>query len=583
VVGRSGAQLTGLRGALAGASPDPIDASLLPWLLKLPWCWPDGEASVQLEGLTLGPPPSPKPGEVLLVSATPNERKGGLWQLRRWNSTELHEVALRPLAASLEVRRVELESAVTLHLPLVLNAAPLRGTGPWYARRVYTEGLGRAEVLVGPSYELALSLALASLYMQTPVSARWLASAAVGPDGELTRVDGLGDKLSIATRWAPGVTGFLVAAEQEDEARALAVEIGAPLAIVGISRLDEAFDRVFPGLRAEGPTAWSDPKTALAAARRLARIATAGPALRDWGAVERPARILAERLPTGSEGHEHATWALAIALRHQGQPAPLPWFDIEADPERAAHRLQAAADVGSDELPVMVERARELLRHGGPERTLPILLGAIGRAEAALGRYPASLEASEEAVALWRALDQFPEAGRPLCEAVRVAGLTANTERLARLVAEAQALIDGEEHVDGATRSFLRLAIGRAWVLAGSPACALPHLAPETGAPVRADVDWSTRRWRAAALAALGRTDEAAAVRAALFAEEREGTAPIIPLAHLDELLATTTDDETLIAHLSLLARLDPSIDRLRARGGSPREKAQIVAREYAY
>jgi hypothetical protein len=79
------------------------------------------------------------------------------------------------------------------------------------------------------------------------------------------------------------------------------------------------------------------------------------------------------------------------------------------------------------------------------------------------------------------------------------------------------------------------------------------------------------------------RTDEAATIRAALFAEQREGTAPIIPLARLDELLESSADEETLTAHLSLLARLDPSINRLRARCGSPRAAAQMVAREYAY
>ena len=267
---------------------------------------------------------------------------------------------------SLDLLRGELESEVTRYLPLVLSA-PLRGTGTWHARRVRTEGLGGGDFLVGPSYGLSMALSLASLYMETPVPACWLASAAVRPpDGQLTRVEGLADKISIAARWARGVTTFLVAAEQEDEARALAATVDPPLAIVGATDLGDAFNRVFPGLRAEGPAAWLVPERAVAAAQRLARIATEGPTLLDWGAVERPAQILSTRFAPGSREHENAIWAMAIAQRHQGKPAPLPWFDVETDPERAAHRLQAAADVGSGDLPTLVERSRHLLRNGAP-------------------------------------------------------------------------------------------------------------------------------------------------------------------------------------------------------------------------
>jgi hypothetical protein len=420
--------------------------------------------------------------------------------------------------------------------------------------------------------------------METPVSACWLASAAVRPaDGRLTQVEGLADKVSIAARWAPGVTTFLVAAEQEDEARALAATVDPPLAIVGATDLGQAFDHVFPRLRTEGPATWLVPENAVAAAQRLARIATEGPPLLDWGAVERPARMLSARFAPGSKEHENATWAVAIARRHQGKRAPLPWFDVETDPERAAHRLQAAADVGSGDLQTLVERARHLLSNGGAARATLSLLGAIGRAEAALRRYPAALEASLAAVGGWREQDHLQEVGRPLCEALRIAGLTVDMERLPRIAAEAEALLEGDERIDGETRSFLRLALGRAWVQAGIPERGLPYLVPDAGTSTRLHVDWSTRRWRATALGALGRTHEAAGLRKTLFDEEREGISSIVLLARLDELLETAADEETLTKHLLLLAGLDPSIERLRGHGGSPHAAAQIVAREYAY
>ena len=199
------------------------------------------------------------------------------------------------------------------------------------------------------------------------------------------------------------------------------------------------------------------------------------------------------------------------------------------------------------------------------------------------GRYPAALQASLAAVTGWREQDYVHEVGRPLCEALRIAGLTVDMERLPQLVTEAEALLEGDERINGETRSFLRLALGRAWVQAGIPERGLPYLEPDARIPTRLQVDWSAQRWRAVALGALGRADEAARLRRTLIDEEREGISSIVLLARLDELLETAADEKALTEHLLLLASLDPSIERLQGHGVSPHAAAQIVAREYAY
>jgi len=550
--------------------------------LATPWCWPhDPTLATAAVHLWYVAPPAPTVGEALLVSVAAHDARSALWRLT-WTA--------RPHAEAVPFRGAALQSLgpacalATRVAPHLHTLAPTH-RGPTAATQVFKRGGGADAALDDASFGLAMLLAAVSALTERPVSARFAATAALGDDGTLGRVVGLDRKLALLADAALGVDAVLVAEAQHDEAEALVAERGWPLTVVGVSSAAEAVGRVFAGARDAPPTSWGDDAHAQRVIEQLFDLCREGGDVREWRAVHRSAAWLAGRFAATTRYGVRARFAEKVALRHaQGDGVEIPWEDfVRAGHANhrvmAAHVLQAGADAGSDALPAYVDRARALLDGPAEEPDELELLGAVGRALAAMRRYHEAAVALRHAALTWLDTTRWPEASYPLSEWLRVAALCDDRAAWEEASRAAEGFLARDGHT-GLGAYFVGAALARGHALTGDARGALDALdGPAwTGAP-----DWlrrSTRRWRAIALEGCGRAAEAEALRAELLAEG--GDAPV---------------EARFVALDAALARGDDPTEALRAvRDARPQgvrwplddalpvtECARRLAREYPY
>jgi len=578
---------------------DVIDATPRAWLaaghlpaaqraafehaMKAPWCWPADDALAEL-AQTHGArrPAAPAPGEVLLVSITANAPRAALWRLA-WDDRRGPDDA--PFAhdahASL-LRACSIAPGVAPHLHTL---RPL-DRPPSSATQVFKRGRGADHTLADVSFGLPFVLAAVSALTDRPVPPRFVATAVLDVDGTLHPVAGLADKLSLVADAALAVDTVLVAEAQREEATRIAASLARPLAVVAVADAAAAVRHVFEGAWEAAPAAWGDDPRAATVAEQLFTLCRAGSARTDWRAVERSARWLTARFPPATRHHTRARFAALVAARHaNGGDVAMRWEDFVSHRsdharELAAHVVQAAADAGLDELPAYVDRAQELLPHEPDEPGAIELLGALGRALAALRRYDAAATALAYAARAWFDTPTPHEASYPLAEWLRVAAVAGDARAWAEAVATTDvylAQVEGGHH----GRRFVRAALAHGYGLRGEADRVLAELDGPAWSDAPAWLVRSTRRLRAQALDALGRGDEAEALRRSLAQDDDDRAAVEAAFAALDATLAR--GDDPAVAVEAVLATRPQGVRWLLEGAATADERARRLAREYPY
>lgn len=587
MVGRDRAAVRSIEDMLRAGALPLADQLRLDRALRFEACHPRSASLRALAAQRVPRPPSTAVGASLLVALS--DGRASLRLLERKAPGEDESVPLTGTAA--EAMR-SAERLAWLALPSVARLAPPRTGSPWRATLIVKEGEGSDGTLDGESFGLAMGLASASELVNCPVPATVAALATLGWRGETGPVDALGRKIDVLLRWAPGVDTVLVSPKQRAEAEA-AMARAASIRVVPCRTLAEAVAEVLPPADEALERQCREASTAARLADDLYRLALRGkPALLGWSCVEATADWLSEHL--SGEHAERARIAAAIAARHAGRHRPLElrgsWGRSLRRPLRLrllAHAVQHAADACEPGWERLVADALEHLPVPAEEDEHDLrLLGAAGRAYAAWCRYGDAAPLLERAVEGWLAIDEPAEASHPLCELLRIRGVERARDAVATLAVTAQ-------HVaavcDEVSRTFIRLALGRAWLQSGDPRTARAVLEdPGT--------DWdhapghvtATRlRWLGAAYRALGSHLEAAErlEQLARLAEHEPGeTAFALKLARLDAALATGADPRP---HLAALETSDEGreVRRLLDLGPQqpPEERARFVARHYRY
>ena len=339
-------------------------------LAAMPWCGPPSGLPA-----TAAAPRGPAPGEVLLLTwAGPG--KGGVWATILDKSPTGGTIPL--IDEAVQAARTA-EALAARALPRTLPPAA-HGIADRAARLWNVEGL---TTLDGASIGLAMALAAASLLLDTPVPARWAASATVDAAGRIGPVDGLPEKLAAVWEGCPTVTRILVARAQRDEVANAGPWGDDPnVTIVGVDTLEEAFAEVFGDVDARARARLdADPR---AAARHL-WDRTLGRKDSRWRQVAETALYL--RRHDDLDAHR-LTIVERIARRHAGErDVLLPWIERAQVPHRepwlklVAHAVQSAADAGEDDaLREYLRRAEAELRPLTERSPAEIeLAGACGR------------------------------------------------------------------------------------------------------------------------------------------------------------------------------------------------------------
>jgi hypothetical protein len=266
----------------------------------------------------------------------------------------------------------------------------------------------------------------------------------------------------------------------------------------------------------------------------LDRWAPEADGAREWRPTVALCRAIARSTPhTEAISLVRACAARDVALRHTGaSPSPaavspelLATLAAEDRYMVLAQWLQFAAD---GDLVVVEPRVSYALSLAGAGPGWLRLLGAIGRACAANGDFRGANEALDRAIDGWRALGEWGELSRPLCERVRLTAIAdgpcARTDELLALARDAIARSEGPA-------TFLRVALGRALVQLDRPdeAIVLLEANPADGGGLGYP-ETAALRWLA-----LADESRAPALRARL---EEDGSDDQWILARLDERVA---------------------------------------------
>ena len=427
----------------------------------------------------LGPGTPLRPGATWLLSVDGEGRPGsaGLWRLEEGAPQEpghvgFHGRARRSLVVASALARAD--------VPLLVDARSLRDPA-WRAVSVLapTKPVYR---LAGGSFGLAMVLAASARLLGLPLPTGLVATAAVSESGRVEEVDGLEAKLALLGHAALDMElTCVVAASQVDRARAHAP---GGVRVVGVERLDEAIALAFDeaSLAEHLGERWSAPEARRAAAATFFRIAMDGSnRLLGWRSLARAAELLAS-LSEDDPSAWRVDVAARIARRHANEPTPIrvaPAVSAALPRPRRiqllAHQVQAAADAHSDDWREQLAAGWAALPEAGEEHGEELeLLGALGRAEAAWGRYVDAGRALRRAVRGWLALDAEPRASYALCELLRVVGI--GGDGLDPEVTEAVARFDCDPRPDATSRAFVRCALGRAQAQLGQTADAVETL-----------------------------------------------------------------------------------------------------------
>ncbi len=578
---------------------DVIDATPRAWLaaghvpaaqrvafehaMTAPWCWPQNVALAEAaRAFGVSPPAAPAVGEVLLVSVAANAPRTALWRLS-W--ADRHAPVEAPFRADAHASLVRAGSIAPRVAPHLHTLRPLEHP-PRGAAQVFKRGPHADHALDDVSFGLPLVLAAVSALTDRPVPPRFAATAALDADGALAPVAGLADKLALLADAALAVDTVLVAQQQHDEASRIAEGLARPLAVVAVADAAAAVRRVFEGAWEAAPAAWGDDRRAAAVAEQLFTLCRKGSARTEWRAVERSARWLTERFAPTTRHHTLARFAALVAARHaNGDAVAMRWEDFvqpgrDHTREVAAHVLQAAADAGLDELSAYVDRARGLVPDDLGEPSARVLLGAIGRALAALRRYDEAAAALARAARAWLDSTAPEGASYPIAEWLRAAALLGDD------VAWGDARADGVSYLasvdpDHDGTHFVLAALARGHLLRGNAAAALAALEGPAWSGAPAWLVRATWRVRAQALDGVGRRDEADALRRELAADEGDRAEVERAFAMLDAALARGDDPGA--AADAVLATRPQGVRWVVEGAATATERARRLARESPY
>ena len=423
----------------------------------------------------LGPGTPLEPGETWLLSV---DRAGALesaalWRLQPQAPHEEGQAAFTRHAA----RSLERASALArLEVPLLASPGSLGNRVEWRALNVIDpQGVG-ARQLDGGSFGLAMVLAATSRLIGLSMSATLVASACVGDGGRIEEVKGLDAKLSLLGHSELGQRELtcLVARSQEEEAKSHAP---GHVRVVGVEHLSEAINEAFDKDELAGHLRgrWSSRDEREAAARTFFRLAVEGSnLLLGWHALARGATMLGEM-----SADDPWAWRVGVAARIAWRHANVPEA-LVVEPEHLAelprprrvqliaHAVQAAADSVSPDWSDTLERATAFVPDPGEEYPVDLkLLGAMGRTQAAWGRYEEARDVLARAVRGWLALDDEPQSSYALSELLRVLGILG--EPLDDVASAGIARFQRDPRPDATSRAFLRAAHGRALVQLGRP------------------------------------------------------------------------------------------------------------------
>ena len=234
----------------------------------------------------------------------------------------------------------------------------------------------------------------------------------------------------------------------------------------------------------------------------------------DWGLVSAVASGLLRHVGDKDDERFELEMVRDIARRHGGTTAPIGWpeedqlqrYDSQRQLTILAHVVQSVAD---GDLGAVPGHALRGLAAVGEQRSVEALklLGAIGRALAAVGEFDAAKNALDNALEGWLVTSPV-EGSHALSELLRIEGIRGNLAGVVALRTLADEKIVPD--LDAASKPYVALAVGRALAQAGHPQEALEVLADETlGARAPLHVQTSAQRWRAVAARSLQKADQA--------------------------------------------------------------------------
>jgi hypothetical protein len=556
-------------------------------ILGSPGCWPhDPALRTAAEAKGFRDPGAPAVGETLLVAVTADRRRTTLLRLRRVLVEDPLAYPQGPEARAALSRAAVLAPA---HVPLLVRATPPASAGHRELLRLLAEGPGDANSADGSSFGLAMVLAAASEWLRQPSPADLIALAAVDDTGRLGEVCGLEQKLAMVRHTALGVKRVVVCEDQRGEAMGVAESLGG-LEVVALANTTEALALAFASLSDTLRAEWASPDEAASAAGRFLELALTPPrtVAINWSAVANAASLLRGSLPEGTVPREKAAFSASIASRHAGDTAPLAWPSdalLDALPSAVrlrcvAHGIQSAGDAGHDDLRARVDAALGRVTDTESRGCLE-LLGAIGRSLAAMRQYEAARDALERAVAGWVSLHETNQASFALSELLRVCGVLGDAAGVDSALRHARAYESAYPH-EAVSISFLRWAAGRALLHTDRAREASALLDGTDLGGTYPHVRAGVIRARVSACARLGDTECAARLRRELATIEPATGAK--ELAALDAALdAPNTDDAALEVLIDAFVALRPQGVHGLLGPGTPRERAERLAREYPY
>lgn len=548
--------------------------------LRFPWCRPLAPELLAATRTFSVTPDVAKPGEALLVSVPATGPGASLWCLRPQDTSKVPEALTFVNEARRGLQRATVHALRSLPLVRVRSMRPLRSYS-WCAERIVRHGQREREaVLDGASFGLSMCLAVASKFLDIPLPTTLAATCEVDSAGRTAPVQdrGLEAKVEIVASEALGVTQLLLHPSQRDQAQRIAQSVRGDLECVGIQTVGEAVRRAFPDLTERISSWWADATDARRSANELFRAVVAGDVvLLEWRAVAAAAERLMSLLGDDPHSHLRAGLARAVARRHCGDAAPLDWPDdawlrAQRRPLRqrlVAHVVQSAIDGASAHTAEFAARALTTVPAEGDEHPEDLMvLGAVGRALAGLERYADAARHLTRAVRGWLELGRSADASYALCELLRVEGILASDDDAdVRAAARARLEVTVQDHalafledpeVSRVSAGFVQAAVERALVLADDAPASLSFEARTTTDPI----DWLAEvprhlaitrgRWRARALAATDRWDEAGAVRAEVLAlcAEEPSNRELALLTLLDQARAASEPVEALLPEL---------------------------------
>jgi hypothetical protein len=508
-----------------------------------------------------------KPGETPLASVAGT--RASLWLLEpRLGQVEFTGSARTALRLA--------EQRVSRDLPLLFD--PEASPEGWSARRLLTNG---EQSLGGSSFGLSFCLAFASLMIDVALPADLIASAAVSADGELEGVDeaALAHKLRLIHDWAPGIRTVLVASDNGAYAESIAQELSASYEVVRASSLQAALETAFPNLVEALEARFNDAQRRQHAARRLFAIVRDGSSsLLSWRGVAASCQWLAARLLEGSEALLEVRFAEAVARRHAGEELPCPldfeWVERMPRPLRlrvVAHLIEHSRFHEPAERQAIRDFAETVLAtrelDDGPEDLA--VLGALGRNYAVFREHDAAERCLSRGLRGWRKLGPIEHSSFVLSEWIRILGLAGRVEELRALLLPS---LDAPSHpldgvaselllsprASGVSRSFVRFALGRAFVQASALAEALRFLENSAEAswsltPVHLQA--SRLRWLARARKLSGEPDRASQAAAELdrMAKTNREAEFAAALAEIDVALDENRDPSSALQKLRQL------------------------------